>query len=334
MFKPKRLLIILILIVLVYGGYRYWRSKNQPQYDTETIQQGDLSQELVLSGELAAHEHTVLQFQSSGRLAWVGVKEGDLVDKYQAIAGLDQRELQKTLQKKLNLYVKERWDFEQERYDYRDNVLDDELRRILDKGQKDLDNTVIDVEIQDLAVKYATLTTPISGVVIRVSNAQPGTNIVYTTTQFEVVNPETIYFKVSADQTEVVKLYSQQAVKIVLDAFPDEHLSGIIDRIAFTPQTGETGTVYEVSVDFQDLDNRQLLYRLGMTGDATFVTDKKTDVLYAPLQYIKSDDQGEYLLVNNPENKVYIQTGIETDEDAEIISDQIKAGDVIYNLKS
>jgi len=35
----------------------------------------------------------------------------------------------------------------------------------------------------------------------------------------------------------------------------------------------------------------------------------------------------------DPNNKVYVETGIETDVEAEIIN-EIKEGDVVYNLKS
>ena len=88
---------------------------------------------------------------------------------------LDTRELQKKLQKALKDYMKERWDFEQERENYgitTDNLdsytLSNEVRRILEKNQFDLDKAVLDVELKDIALKYATLISPISGIVTHI----------------------------------------------------------------------------------------------------------------------------------------------------------------------
>jgi macrolide-specific efflux system membrane fusion protein len=65
------------------------------------------------SGKTKADTSAELKFQTSGKLAWVNVKEGDAVEAYQAIAGLDPREVQKTLEKALRDYSSERNDFEE-----------------------------------------------------------------------------------------------------------------------------------------------------------------------------------------------------------------------------
>jgi len=327
--RSKKFIVLILILVIGLGGYRWFSKKNEKKYEMAVVKRGEVRQELVLSGEVMAEEKVDLMFQSSGRLAWVGVKEGDRVNKYQAIASLDVRQLKKTLKQKLNLYTKERWTFDQQRYDYRDNVLDDEVRRVLDKGQKDLDNSVIDVELQDIALRYSTLVTPIAGIVTRVDAPYSGVNILYTATKFQVVNPDTVYFEVNADQTEVVDIFDQQKVKIVLDAFPDVELVGVVDRISYVPEIGESGTVYGIKVRFQDLVNDDFVYRLGMTGDATFVIDKKEGTLFVPLQFVKVDDKGKYLLVGDSENKVYVKTGIENDEVVEINGD-VNEGDTIF----
>ncbi|PIV09530.1 hypothetical protein COS51_02315, partial [Candidatus Roizmanbacteria bacterium CG03_land_8_20_14_0_80_36_21] len=50
---------------------------------TYRVSRQNLKEVLSLSGEVAAEEDVILRFQTSGRLAWVGVKEGDYVKKYQ-----------------------------------------------------------------------------------------------------------------------------------------------------------------------------------------------------------------------------------------------------------
>jgi len=55
-----------------------------------------IKSELILAGSVSADEIASLRFQNSGKLAWVGVKEGDKVKKGQAIASLDKEQLRKS----------------------------------------------------------------------------------------------------------------------------------------------------------------------------------------------------------------------------------------------
>lgn len=335
----KKFIILGLVAALVVGGFflrqKLIKSKNGP-LETAQIQKGTVQEELVLSGEIDAREHVVLQFPTSGLLTWVGVKEGDTVKKHQAIASLDSRQLKKTLEKYLNTYGKTRNSFEQTQDTNRNWELTPDaenrqaLERIIANSQLDLNSAVLDVELQDLAVRLATLTTPIAGVVTTVTDPFAGVNIFATQTKFEVVNPATIFFKVAADQSEVVSLSEGQAVKIVLDSFSDQTLEGKIKSIAYSPETGEVGTIYKIEVEFQNPDFTGKTIRLGMTGDASFVLSQKEEVLYIPNEFLNSDSEGKYLYLGKAGNKVYVETGLEGEEFTEV-SGAINEGDTVYN---
>ncbi|MEK7071109.1 MAG: efflux RND transporter periplasmic adaptor subunit, partial [Patescibacteria group bacterium] len=268
----KRWYLVLAAVFIV--GFFIYRSTAKPKETStsHTVRRQTLKEELSFSGSIDADEKATLRFQSSGKLAWVGVKEGDRVDKFQLIASLDQASLKKSLQKELNDYMKSRIDFDQEKDDTRPVVIGAqssdkqlELRRIADKTQSDLDNAVIDVELQDLAVRLANLATPIQGIVTKVLSPFAGVNITPTQAEFEGVNPETIYFSASADQTDVVSLNEGMVGEVVLDSFPESKIQAEIINVSFTPDEDETGTVYKVKMTIDD--PVQLQYRLGMTGD-------------------------------------------------------------------
>ena len=335
MLKPKRIIIIFILVILGYVGYRWWQSRNQPEYETITIKRGDVTKELILSGEIIADEYVQLSFQTAGEIAWIGAYEGDFVEKGQDLARLDTTKLWRDLEvARSNLRHTEATLYEV--YDGvkghdSDETFEQAADRTYAEALRDNAFYLEQKAVKDLA--NATLKTPITGIVTYAASLQPKVAVLPTQTQFEVTNPASIYFQVSADQSEVIALYTQQPVTIRLDSFPDQEITGTIKRIAYTPKVGETGTVYEITVDFQNMSNNEFKYRVGMTGDATFVTDKKENILSVPLLYIKSDDQGQYIFVNDPSKKVYVDTGIETDEDVEIINN-IKEGDIVFNLKS
>ncbi|OGG00022.1 hypothetical protein A2Y99_02165 [Candidatus Gottesmanbacteria bacterium RBG_13_37_7] len=320
--RVKLLIIVAVLIFLLYLLYQNFFLKNTSnKTDSVILKRGTLTETLTISGNIDADEKATLRFKTSGMLNWIGVKEGDFVKKYQGIASLDQREVKKQLQKDLNDYMNERWDFDQTKDDNENKVRTDSVKRVLEKAQFDLNNTVLDVEVQNLAVEYSFLWTPIEGIVTRVASPFAGVYITPAQAEFDIVNPSSVYFSALADQTEVIKLYQGLVGELILDAFPDESLTGNVKNISFIPKSGETGIVYLVKFAF-DKENSSYRYRIGMAGDLNFTIRSKDNVLFLPLKYVKEKDGKKYveMMINGKKEKKYVTVGMETDEDIEIIS--------------
>jgi multidrug efflux pump subunit AcrA (membrane-fusion protein) len=159
----------------------------------------------------------------------------------------------------------------------------------------------------------------------------PGVNVILTETQVEIINPETVYFDVTADQSDVINLYLSQEVLITLDSLPEEKINGEVAFIGYTPKLGEAGTVYKVKVDIKKDGFENKNVRIGMSGDASFIIKEKSDVLYVPPKFINADTKGKYLKVGNADNRVYIDVGIEGEDRVEIISEKVKEGDTIFD---
>ncbi len=332
---------LVILVILGVVFYRQQVASSQHKGTPYKVKKQTLQDKVSFSGQVDAQEKVNLQFQSGGRLAWVGVKEGDYVKKYQAVASLDERQLKDTLSKYLNTYAKTRLSFDQQKDDTREVVIGgltyDQRQRVLrvaDQFQDDLNNSVLDVQIQAIALEYANLYTPIEGIVDHVDTPVSGVNIsTASLPTFRIVNPATIYFTANADQTSVVKLKVRQEAKINFDAYPDENVSAVIQSIAFSPTSGETGTVYAVKMNFLNNEGYQnYKYRLGMTGDASFVLREVVGVISVPSSYIKSDKGKKYVLKNarGKTEKVYVQTG-ETIDNQTVITSGLEDGDTIYD---
>ena len=319
-----------LILVLFFVFIR--KPKKGPE--TFTIQKGEIKKEISLSGKIDSKEKVSLQFQQGGLLSWVGVKEGDMVRKNQGIAALDTRAVNLNLKKSLNIYSITRLDFDQLNKDYEkyeenaDSDYREKIKRILQKNQLTLENSVLDVESLNLAIKLSSISTPISGIVTKVANSIAGVNVLPSQSQFEIVNPATIYFSVSVDQMDLSGLVKDKEVEIVLDAYPDVKLLGKVDNISFAPVLGETGTVYEVKILFDKLDNKDMKYKIGMTGDANLILEKQENVLFVPLEFVKEDSKGKYLLMGKKMEKVYVETGLESDTSVEI-KNNIKEGDIV-----
>lgn len=341
-FLKKRWYFIIIFVAIVgFLLYRQQISSNASKSKPYEVKIQTLNDELTFSGQVDADEKADLQFQSGGRLAWVGVKEGDYVRKYQAIASLDQRQLKGTLQKYLNTYAKSRLSLDQQKEDTREVVIGgltyDQRQRVLrtaEQYQNDLNNTVLDVEIQNIALEYANLYSPIEGIVDHMDAKVAGVNIsAVAPATFRIVNPNTLFFTADADQTDVVKLYEGQQGEVTFDSYPDETIPAVITSIAFSPTEGETGTVYGVKMDFMNITNaNDYKYRLGMTGDVSFVLREIPNVIAIPATYVKSEDGKQYVFkdVRGKKEKIFVKTG-DTYNNLTVITSGLKEGDVIYD---
>ena len=292
---------------------------------TVTVKQGNLTQTLELSGHLQAEENLTLRFQTSGLLTWVAVKEGDWVRRGQALATLDRRALEKTLKKELNDYSKERADFEQDQDDHKlvreGLVIDYEIRRILDKAQWDLENSVIDVELADLSHRLAVLSSPIAGIITKVDQPFAGVNITPATAEFTVVNPSTIYFEASADEDELQEIPASASAQITLDAYPEETIDSKLIFQSFVPLTSSNTISYRLKFSLP-VDNSNLKYRLGMSGDAQIISRQSSNTLYIPLEALNEKEGRTFVILkSSPKNlEQEVEIGLETDEYVEIVS--------------
>lgn len=329
-------IVIVVAVALVAGGFLFVRSKSadaqKSQITTATATREDFIKTVSSSGKTKAEKSVDLKFQTSGRLAWVGVKEGDHVNAYQAIASMDQREVQKNLTKALRDYSSQRNDFDEaQKVTYTGHTpadaLNDTMKRILEKNQWDLDKAVLDVELDSLALEYATLITPIAGVVTHIDTPVAGVNITPATSVFTVVDPESMVFEANADETDIGNLSLGQKAQMTLDAYPDATFSGTISYISYSSQLSAGGaTVFPVRMSFDKPEN----IRIGLNGDVTIDSVNEPNVIIVPLEAIREEDGGKYVYkkIGDKYVKTQIHTGMQNDSSV-VITDGINEGDIV-----
>lgn len=333
LFKSKKILVLIVLLLIGLGWFLKSKNASDKKVDSVKIEKGTVREELVLSGQIEAGEHAKLSFQGSGELAYIGVKEGDVVKKNQILARLDTTSLYQAVQS-ADADLR-----------YYQSVLD-RVRDQLKGHEKDESFTQIETRTAAEAAKdkayrahqvalknltNSSLKAPFDGIVTAISFPFTGVNTIFSQPQIEIVNPGTINFEISADQNEVIQVFTGQKVIIVLDSYPNDEYGGVVRYVGITPKQGETGAVYNVKVVFNDPNIDINKVRIGMTGDAKLVISEKDSVLYVPPKYVKSDTGGKYLKIGGANNKTYVQIGIEGEDRVEIISDQVKEGDMVFN---
>lgn len=330
LFTKKRIVVLIIVLGVLYALYSRF-GKKDTTFETATIEQGDVREELILSGEVKATEDANLQFNSYGTISWIGVKEGDVVKKGQVLAKLDTTELNSSFQRAQADLRSAEATVARVHDDLKDKgnsetYEEKETRTIAEVAK---DKAYENYISSQKALANATLTSPFSGIVTYVANQAAGVNVTIGSTQLRIVNPNTIYLSVNADQTEVSRFSVGDAATMVFDAFEDETVSGTISSISLSPDPTESGTVYPIRISLS-ADTSLYKYRIGMTGDATFLLQEKKNTLFAPSRFIKTDRKGKYVLVNDGKERHYVELGIEGSDRIELKTD-LPVGTRIYN---
>ena len=323
---------VIILVLVAIAAYRYSTSKKGSNIETIKVERGTVQNELVLSGQVNADEFAKLAFPTSGQIAWVGVSEGDSVTKGKALVKLDTTVLNTTFQQARASLRAAEATVEYVHDELKDHAGDETY------AQKDTRTTAEVAKDKAyeayVAAEYnlrnSTLVAPFTGVVTYLAHTFSGENVLATELQAEIINPDTIYYDVSADQTEVTSIHVGQKVNIVFDSYPNEIFPGEVSFISYTPKEGEIGSVYKVKVSFSEKFDDLKKVRIGMSGDAKFVVSEKSDVLYVPPKFVKSDINGKYVNKSGKNNKVYITVGVEGEDRVEISGD-IDEGDTLYD---
>lgn len=321
-FLNKRLLLVLLLVGI--GGFVAWnrfKPKAPPQTVTPSFQ--TLTKTLDVSGTVDAKEKATLHYPAAALLSWLPVSENQPVQKWQALAKLDTRTLEKQLQQDLNSFAKQFRGHDQtlDTADFYGSAgISQEMKRIVESSSFDLQSSALQVEIRDLAIKLSTLRSPIEGIIADMSVDQAGA-FVGPTDYIQVINPKTVYFAAVVDEVDIATVKQHQTATLTLDAYEDSELTTTVTDIDFVPSTSKNGgTGYKVSLSL--LPQPELTYRLGMGGTVKILLDKKENVLALPIDTVIFREDGQYVDVykNGTVVRQKIETGLETDDYIEIKS--------------
>ena len=320
-------LVVIITLFLSVLLYRKNLSKEKSNHFISPTRQ-DIVKNLEVSGIVDADEKVRLRFLTGGKVTYLGAQEGDWVKKYQTIATIDQALLKKQLEMDLNNYLIQREDWEQTRDNYIENgdgipqpIADTKTQRLVKKQQLLLNNSVLNVEMRDITINNNRLNAPFDGILTHSPITTAGGQLV-TTDYFEIINPNSLIFKVAVDEADISQVKSGQEAKIMLDAYPDETLYSQVKFISYTSnQSSDGSTVFLVKLPLNESDLNR--FRLGMNGDAYIKLAEKDNVLTLPLDALSEKDGQWYVQVKDERDELKekkVEIGLINDEKVEVIS--------------
>lgn len=339
LFLGKRKFITIGLLVLL--SFVLFR-KPAIKVESVTVSKGDIVDAVSASGEVDAGQKADLTFQGSGRLIWVGVKEGDSVKKYQGIAKLDTVLLNASYQEAINTYTSLSAAAQKAEDDVKGHSSDETFTQKSTRvaAQVARDNAYDAMKAAEQSLKFATITAPFDGVITLAEPAYPGSNVTYATATYSIINPDTFYFSTEVGETEISKIKMGQKVTLSLDAYPSEVFESTVENIGISSVVTSTGgTAYKVKITLLKKDGVD--FRLGMNGDVEIVANTYSDTLFVPSDAVIEEDSGNYVWLinaNKSVSKVKVTLGISSVDKNEI-KDGLKEGDLVIlrpptNLKN
>lgn len=312
---------LIFAVIVLTAGYGWYQNKeaSKPKLTFVRPENRTLTQNVEASGVIDASEKAILRFIAGGKVTYLGAKEGDTVKKWQSIAQIDARDLQKRLQKSLNLYGMERNSWDQVLDNTKDRALPKAEERNVNTDQLVLNNTVADVEISSIAISNSVMSSPIAGVLVSAPTSVAGVTL-GATDAFVVVNPNSLVFRSEVDEADIARIKLGQKLTLSLDAYPDKTLEAYVTKIGLVAIQTTSGTAFVVEAKLP-IENGLELYRLGMNGDAQIELLTKNNVLSVPLSATKERESKFYVDVRTGKDTYAereIQIGLETEDYVEV----------------
>ncbi|MCQ2740938.1 MAG: efflux RND transporter periplasmic adaptor subunit, partial [Alphaproteobacteria bacterium] len=225
----------------------------------------------------------------------------------------------------------------------------------LESAQRDYDNAIAQQTLREAQVQqakaslqearidldYTKITSSVDGVVIsrEVEVGQTVAASFNTPVLFNVAEDLTkMQIEASVVEADIAKVKEGQTVEFSVDSFPDEVFFGTVTQVRNNPITTSNVVTYEVIIG---IDNKDLKIKPGMTANVNIITAEKHNILLVPnksLRFYTADENGEvkrypdkgiWLLKNGKLVRESVTTGVSDDDVTEIISNNIKAGDIV-----
>jgi len=134
---------------------------------------------------------------------------------------------------------------------------------------------------------YATITSPIDGVVISraVEEGQTVAAGFETPTLFTIAKDLTKMRVIAdVDEADIGQVKEGQNVTFTVDAYPDDSFEGTVQQVRLEATTTSNVVTYEVVIT---ADNPDLKLKPGLTANVTIYTLQKNDVLTVPTKALK-----------------------------------------------
>ena len=286
--------VLIIAWFLLKGG----KKEEKVSFETAKVEKKSIHTSITATGTIEPVTSVTVGTQVSGIVAKLYVDYNSIVKKGQVIAELDKTNLISELNTaKANLassqstatYQLANYNRYKTLYD-KGLVSADEFENAqlsYQKAREDVNAKRESVRKAETNLGYATITSPIDGVVLSKS-VEEGQTVAasFNTPELFKIAQDLTDMRVIADidEADIGGVKEGQRVSFTVDAFPDDHFEGRVTQVRQQATTESNVVTYEVVIS---APNEDLKLMPGLTASVTIYTMEKNDVLVVPSKALR-----------------------------------------------
>lgn len=296
------------------GGPGGGRGNRTPAVETVAVAVGDIAREVTVSGTVEPIRTVAVNSQMPGALLTVNAEEGSVVRAGQVLARLDAREIAAQVRSA------------QASFQVTGTALEraEQLRQkqVITAAEYERDRAAHDAaraQLDQLRARlgYATVRAPASGVVT--AKAVEAGDVVGTQTRlFEIADLSTLVVPVRVSELDVVSLSPGDRVRVELDAYPGQLLSGRIRRVF--PSADPATRLVPVEVALEGSEARRA--RPGFLARVTLALGTRAGVRLVPQSAVveSSGETSVFVVKDGTAERRPVETGLTSRGQVEIVS--------------
>ncbi|MFA6468035.1 MAG: efflux RND transporter periplasmic adaptor subunit [Bacteroidota bacterium] len=306
----KSILLTLLAIALIGGttGYYFYSKNNveEVQFRNEKISRGDMQVVVTATGTVSAVRTVQVGSQVSGTLQKLNVDFNDKVKQGQIVAQIDPtfleasvRDAEASLQRTTAQYNESKRSFERTKTLLEKNLASqadyDAVLAQYEANDAARKQSVAQVERAKINLRYATIKSPIDGVVISraVDVGQTVAASFSAPTLFTIANDLTkMEVQANVDEADIGKVQEGQDVTFTVDAYPEQTFRGTVRQVRLSPKVEQNVVNYTVIIN---VPNPDLKLMPGMTATVTIQIIKKEAVLRVPTVALRFNPPEAYI---------------------------------------
>ena len=314
--------LVALLAYMMFGG----KEKKPVTYVTQEVKTGTITTSVTATGTIEPVTSVTVGTQVSGIVAHLYVDYNSVVKKGQVIAELDKTNLMSELSSaKANLAsVRSNLQYQKSNYEryntlYRKGLISandfEQARLSYEQAQQQVRTASESVRKAQTNLGYATITSPIDGIVLSKS-VEEGQTVAasFNTPELFTIAQDLTNMQVVADidEADIGEVREGQRVSFTVDAYPDDTFEGRVTQVRQEATTESNVVTYQVVIS---APNASMKLKPGLTANVTIYTMEVSNVLAVPSKALKFVPNEKMLTEEQSiqdcqaKNKVWMQEG-------------------------
>ena len=286
--------VVAVAAYLLSGG----KKENTVSFETAKVERTSIKSSITATGTIEPVTSVTVGTQVSGIVSKLYVDYNSVVKKGQVIAELDKTNLTselKTAQANLSS-AQSTLNYEQTNFNRYQTLFNKGLVSADEyetaklsylKAKEQVNTSRESVQKAQTNLGYATITSPIDGVVLSKA-VEEGQTVAasFNTPELFTIAQDLTDMRVIADidEADIGGVKEGQRVTFTVDAFPDDHFEGQVTQVRQQATTESNVVTYEVVIS---APNNDLKLKPGLTANVTIYTLEKNDVLTVPSKALR-----------------------------------------------